>query len=154
MRLSTKGRYGLKAMLDLAVHNNEGQVVLKSIAERQGLSENYLEQLFAALKKAKLVKSIRGSQGGYSLGNSPEMISVGDILRTLEGSMAPTDCVSENCEVHHCGNSDYCVTRGVWEKIRDGINHVIDNITLQELVEDYYKSLEAKDDKFEFLNES
>ncbi len=154
MKLSTKGRYGLKAMLDLAVHNNEGQVVLKSIAERQGLSENYLEQLFAALKKAKLVKSIRGSQGGYSLGNSPDKISVGDILRTLEGSMAPTDCVSENCEVHHCGNSDYCVTKGVWERIRDGINQVIDNISLQELVEDYYRSQEAKDGKFGFLDDT
>ena len=138
MKLSTKGRYGLKAMLDLAVHCDEGQVALKSIAERQGLSENYLEQLFAALKKAKLVKSVRGSQGGYSLGRSPENISVGDILRTLEGSMSPTECVSENCESHHCGNLDCCVTRSVWEKIRDGINNVIDNITLQELVDDYF----------------
>lgn len=137
MKLSTKGRYGLKAMLDLAIHRDEGQVALKSIAERQGLSENYLEQLFAALKKAKLVQSVRGSQGGYSLGRSPEDISVGDILRTLEGSMSPTDCVSENCESHHCSNSDCCVTRNVWEKIRDGINNVIDNITLQELVDDY-----------------
>ncbi len=154
MKLSTKGRYGLKAILDLAVHNNEGQVVLKSIAERQQLSENYLEQLFAALKKAKLVKSIRGSQGGYSLGDRPEKITVGDILRALEGSMAPTDCVSGNCEVQHCGNSDFCVTRGVWEKIRDGINSVIDNITLQELVEDYHKSKEAMNGKYEFLDES
>jgi len=154
MKLSTKGRYGLKAMLDLAVHSNEGQVVLKSIAERQQLSENYLEQLFAALKKAKLVKSVRGSQGGYSLGDRPENITVGAILRTLEGSMAPTDCVSENCEVHHCGNSEFCVTRGVWEKIRDGINNVIDNITLQELVEDYHKSKEAMGGKFELLDES
>lgn len=154
MRLSTKGRYGLKAMLDLAIHNNEGQVVLKSIAERQGLSENYLEQLFAALKKAKLIKSIRGSQGGYSLGNSPDKISVGDILRTLEGSMAPTECVSEKDGVHHCGNSDYCVTKGVWERIRDGINQVIDNITLQELVEDYYRSRESKDSKYEFLDDT
>lgn len=154
MKLSTKGRYGLKAMLDLAIHNNEGQVVLKSIAERQGLSENYLEQLFAALKKAKLIKSIRGSQGGYSLGNSPDKISVGDILRTLEGSMAPTECVSENGSVHHCGNSDYCVTKGVWERIRDGINQVIDNISLQELVEDYYRSQESKDVKFGFLDDS
>jgi Rrf2 family cysteine metabolism transcriptional repressor len=154
MKLSTKGRYGLKAMLDLAVHSNEGQVALKSIAERQQLSENYLEQLFAALKKAKLVKSLRGSQGGYSLGDRPEKISVGDILRALEGTMAPTDCVSENCQVHHCGNSDFCVTRGVWEKIRDGINNVIDNISLQELVDDYHKSKEALGDKYNFLEES
>ncbi len=140
MKLSTKGRYGLKAILDLAVHGNEGHVALKSIAERQGLSENYLEQLFAALKKAKLVKSVRGSQGGYLLGNSPQKISVGDILRALEGSMAPTDCVSEGCLTANCSNTDNCVTRGVWEKIRDGINNVIDNITLQELVDDYIAS--------------
>lgn len=149
MKLSTKGRYGLKAMLDLAVHNNEGQVVLKSIAERQGLSESYLEQLFAVLKKAGLVKSIRGSQGGYTLGEDPDKISVGDILRSLEGSMAPTDCVSENCEVHHCDNSDRCVTRGVWEKIRDGINSIIDNITLQELVEDYNKNQDKNNNMFD-----
>ncbi len=137
MKLSTKGRYGLKAMLDLAVHSNEGQVALKSIAERQGLSENYLEQLFAALKKAKLVKSVRGSQGGYSLGRDAQSITVGDILRTLEGSLAPTECVSDNSEGHHCSSSGGCITRSVWEKIRDGINNVIDNITLQELVNDY-----------------
>lgn len=139
MKLSTKGRYGLKAMIDLAVHNNEGVVALKSIAERQGLSVNYLEQLFAALKKAKLIKSIRGSQGGYSLGSQPENITVGDILRTLEGATYPTECVSVNPEVGGCDNFECCVTRGVWEKIRDGINNVIDNITLQELVEDYQK---------------
>lgn len=137
MKLSTKGRYGLKAMLDLAVHCKEGPVALKSIAERQQLSDNYLEQLFAALKKAKLVKSVRGSQGGYSLTRSSDKISVGDILRALEGSMSPTECVSENCETHHCSNSDCCITRNVWEKIRDGINNVIDNISLQELVDDY-----------------
>lgn len=140
MKLSTKGRYGLKAMLDLAIHCDEGQVALKSIAERQGLPENYLEQLFASLKKAKLIKSVRGSQGGYSLGRSSEKITVGDILRTLEGSMSPTDCVSENSDSNCCGNSDYCVTKGVWEKIRDGINNVIDNITLKELVDDYYRN--------------
>ena len=139
MKLSTKGRYGLKAMIDLAVHNNEGVVALKSIAERQGLSENYLEQLFAALKKAKLVKSVRGSQGGYSLGNQPENITVGDILRTLEGNTYPTECVSYNFENVGCDNFDKCVTRGVWEKIREGINNVIDNITLRDLVEDYQK---------------
>jgi Rrf2 family protein len=140
MKLSTKGRYGLKAILDLAVHSSDGQVALKSIAERQGLSENYLEQLFASLKKAKLIQSVRGSQGGYLLGRSPEKISVGDILRALEGSMAPTECVEENCTSTGCCNTDGCVTRSVWEKIRDGINNVIDNITLKELVDDYIKS--------------
>jgi Rrf2 family cysteine metabolism transcriptional repressor len=140
MRLSTKGRYGLKAMLDLAVHSAEGQVTLNSIAERQGLSVSYLEQLFAALKKARLIKSVRGPQGGYLLANSPDDISVGDILRALEGSLAPTDCVSEGHDAGLCVSSGRCVTRSVWERIRDGINNVIDNITLQELIDDYYRN--------------
>ena len=139
MKFSTKGRYGLKAMLDLAVHNNEGQVVLKNIAERQGLSENYLEQLFAVLKKAKLVTSIRGSQGGYSLAKDPNRITVGDILRPLEGKLVSTDCVVENGKL--C-SSEYncCVTKSVWLKIQDGINDVTDSITLEQLVEDFNKS--------------
>lgn len=139
MKLSTKGRYGLNAMLDLAVHNFEGQVVLKSIAERQGISENYLEQLFVSLKKQKLVKSIRGSQGGYTLGDSPQNITVGDILRALEGSLAPVVCVDES-QPAGCSKFDCCVTRGVWLKIRDSINGVIDSITLQDLMDDYKKT--------------
>ena len=139
MKFSTKGRYGLKAILDLAVHNSEGQVVLKSIAERQGLSENYLEQLFAILKKAKLVKSVRGSQGGYSLADSPDKITVGDVLRALEGPLVLNECVAKSGET--C-SSDYncCVTRGVWRKIQEGIDTVADSITLQQLVEDFSNS--------------
>src|SRR5690242_1173163 len=109
MKLSTKGRYGVKAMLDLALHNSEGQVSLKSIAERQGLSENYLEQLFSALRKAGLVKSMRGAQGGYVLAMAAEEISVGAILRALEGSLAPVDCVSDG-ESSQCSRSNGCVT--------------------------------------------
>jgi Rrf2 family protein len=147
MKLSTKGRYGLKAMLDLAVHNSEGQVVLKSIAERQGISENYLEQLFASLKKAKLVKSIRGSKGGYTLGEAPDKIMVGDILRALEGSLAPVECVAED-KPACCSRQEYCVTRSVWEKIRDSINTVIDSTTLESLVEDYKKHAEGNEYMF------
>jgi Rrf2 family cysteine metabolism transcriptional repressor len=149
MKLSTKGRYGLKAMLDLAVHNTEGQVVLKSIAERQGISENYLEQLFAVLKRSKLVKSIRGSQGGYTLGDSPDKITVGNILRALEGSLAPVDCVAEEHSVA-CERYDYCVTKGIWMKIRDSINAVVDSTTLQDLVDDYKKAA-AKENSMYFI---
>ena len=149
MKLSTKGRYGLKAMLDLAVHNSEGQVVLKSIAERQGISENYLEQLFAVLKKATLVKSIRGSQGGYTLGASADSITVGDILRALEGSLAPVECVMEDSP-KPCNRFDHCVTKGIWEKIRDSINAVIDSTTLEDLVEEYRKG-QKKDDYTFFI---
>lgn len=147
MKFSTKGRYGLKAMLDLAVHNNEGQVVLKSIAERQGLSENYLEQLFAVLKKAKLVKSVRGSQGGYKLAEDPERITVGDILRALEGPLVLNECAAEQGE---CCSSSYncCITKGVWQKIQEGIDNVTDGITLKQLADDFNKSKSCEDSMF------
>jgi Rrf2 family protein len=122
-------------------------VVLKSIAERQGISENYLEQLFASLKKHKLVKSIRGSQGGYTLGDTPDKISVGDILRALEGSLAPVDCVAEDGH-SSCSRYDCCVTRGIWQKIRDSINEVVDSTSLQQLVEEYKKSADMDDSMY------
>lgn len=144
MKLSTKGRYGLKAMLDLAIHNSEGQISLKSIAERQDISENYLEQLFAILRKSGLVKSIRGSQGGYVLAQAPEAITVGAILRVLEGSLAPVDCVTE-IDPANCSKSEGCVTKFIWAKIRDSVNDVVDSITLEDLLEDYNKSNNKND---------
>lgn len=147
MKFSTKGRYGLKAMLDLAVHNSEGQVVLKSIAERQGLSENYLEQLFAVLKKAKLVKSVRGSQGGYTLAADPGNITVGDILRALEGPLVANECAAEHGE---CCSSSYncCITKSVWQKIQEGIDNVTDGISLKQLADDFNKSKNHEDSMF------
>ncbi len=139
MKLSTKGRYGLTAILDLAIHGGSGQVSLNSIADRQNLSENYLEQLFASLRKAGLVKSIRGSQGGYVLARTSAEITVGEIIRALEGSLAPVECVTENADPG-CSRADICVTRVVWEKIRDGINSVVDSITLEQLVDMYGKN--------------
>ncbi|HOV27472.1 MAG TPA: Rrf2 family transcriptional regulator [Pseudobacteroides sp.] len=138
MKLSTKGRYGVKAMLDLALHSSEGNVSLKSIADRQELSENYLEQLFASLRKAGLVKSIRGAQGGYILADSPDNISVGAILRALEGSLAPVSCVSEYNE-SPCDKYSFCVTKMIWEKMMDGVNQVVDSISLQSLIEEYHR---------------
>lgn len=132
MRLSTKGRYGLRAMLDLAQHVGEGPISLKSIAERQDISEHYLEQLFAVLRKVDLVKSIRGAQGGYVLAKLPTEITVGDIIRALEGPIAPVECVSEdNPDV--CRREDYCVTRIIWEKLRDSMIAVLDSYTLEDL---------------------
>ncbi|PHV72097.1 Rrf2 family transcriptional regulator [Sporanaerobium hydrogeniformans] len=138
MKLSTKGRYGLQAMVDLAVYSKEKHVSLKSISERLSLSENYLEQLIALLKKNGLVSSVRGAQGGYFLAKPPEEITIGEILRALEGSLAPTDCTCESNTVH-CALNGKCVTRSVWEKIRDSINKVVDNITLKQLMDDYEK---------------
>lgn len=141
MKLSTKGRYGLQLMVDLGVYSKERHVPLKSISERLGISESYLEQLIALLKKNKLVVSVRGAQGGYFLAKPPEEISIGSILRALEGSLAPTECSCENtidyqCELS-CGLHGKCVTKSVWERIRDGINQVVDGIKLKELIDDY-----------------
>ncbi|WP_129597667.1 RrF2 family transcriptional regulator [Anaerophilus nitritogenes] len=138
MKLSTKGRYGVKAMFELALAFGEGPIALNSIAEKQNLSVHYLEQLFASLRKAGLVKSIRGAQGGYMLSKKPEEITVGDIIRTLEGPVAPSECVIED-EKTECYKADYCVTRTIWERIRDSINAVVDNITLQDMINDYKK---------------
>jgi Rrf2 family cysteine metabolism transcriptional repressor len=138
MKLSTKGRYGLKAMVDLAIHSQDRHIALRHIAERQEISEHYLEQLIAVLRKAGLVKSVRGAQGGYTLALSPSEITVGDVLRALEGSLAPVDCVSEDVN-SECNEWDCCVTRTVWKKIRDKINEVVDSITLQDLLTDYEK---------------
>jgi len=138
LKLSTKGRYGVKAMFDLAMNYGKGPIPLKNIAKRQQISEPYLEQLMASLRRAGLVKSMRGAQGGYMLANSPENITVGQIIKTLEGPLAPTECVIED-ETTECSKAEYCVTRLIWEKIRDSINNVIDIITLQDMINDYHK---------------
>ena len=132
MKLSTKGRYGLKAMYDLALNYGDEPVSLKSIAERQGISENYLEQLMANLRKAGLVRSIRGAYGGYLLSREPSKITVGDVLRALEGPIGLVDCVLEQDAVK-CLKYEKCITRTVWEKISDSIVKTIDSITLQDM---------------------
>ena len=139
MKISTRGRYGLKAMIDLAVNSKSDCCVsLKSIAQRQGISEHYLEQLMAALKKAGFVKSIRGAQGGYILNKELSEISVGDLLRTLEGPLYIVDCVSDK-KANGCGSNgcSKCVTKNVWEKINESITEAADAITLDKLVNDY-----------------
>ncbi len=138
MKLSTKGRYGVKAMFDLAQHYGEGPISLKSVAERQDISEHYLEQLVSGLRKTGLVKSVRGAQGGYVLGREPDKIRVGDIVRVLEGPIAPVDCVSEE-EPDCCEKAEFCITRTIWEKVRDSIAEVLDSITLEDMVQDAAK---------------
>jgi len=137
MKLSTKGRYGVKAMVELALSYGEGPIPLNNIAHKQDISIHYLEQLFSSLRKAGLVKSIRGAQGGYILADKPKNITVGNIIRTLEGPLAPADCVEEDSE--ECHKADCCVTRTIWVKLRDSINNVVDSITLQDMIEDYQK---------------
>ena len=134
MKLSTKGRYGVSAMYDLAMHHGEGPISLKSVALRQGISEHYLEQLMGTLRKAGYVKSIRGAQGGYTLTKEPADISVGDIIRVMEGPIAPVDCLlTDAVNNDYCKRAGFCVTRGVWAKVRDSITEVLDSISLADL---------------------
>ncbi|MFZ5591642.1 MAG: RrF2 family transcriptional regulator [Bacillota bacterium] len=132
MRLSTKGHYGLKAMFDLAMHYGHQPVPLKTVAERQNISENYLEQLIVLLRKAGLVSSVRGAQGGYRLARPPQEILVGDVIRAMEGPIAPLDCVHEFAPAE-CDRADCCITRLVWEKVRDSIIAVLDSMTLADM---------------------
>lgn len=136
LKVSTKGRYGLRAIVDLAIYDKDGQVSLKSVAQRQGISENYLEQLFASLKKSGLVKSIRGAQGGYILSKPADKITVGDVLRSLEGTLCPVECIDLDLPTG-CDRADICVTAPVWIKLRDKINEVVDSFTIADLVLDY-----------------
>ena len=133
MKLSTKGRYGVKAMVDLAIHYGESPISIKSISQRQGISEYYLEQLFSALRKAKLIKSIRGAQGGYVLNKLPEEITVADIMEVLEGPIEISDCV----EGTTCNDGNCCATRLVWQKIKTSIEDVTTSVTLKDIVNDY-----------------
>jgi Rrf2 family protein len=124
-------------MFDLAMNYGEGPISLTSIAERQYISVNYLEQLISPLRKANLVKSVRGAQGGYMLAKPPSEITVGAILTTLEGPLAPTDCVVEYGEDELCDHSRYCVTKVIYEKIYESITSVVNSITLQHMLDDY-----------------
>lgn len=137
MKVSTRGRYGIKAMVDLAMNtNNKKCESIKSIAKRQGIPENYLEQLMATLKKAGFVKSIRGAQGGYILNKSPEDISVGDLLEILEGSLALVDCIENQPPKKKCGNADCseCVVKDAWEIISDKLGEAAHSISLKDLI--------------------
>ena len=124
MKISTKGRYAIRLMLDLAQHTDDGCVSIKTIATRQGISEKYLEQIIKSLSANGLVESTRGKQGGYRLTRTPAEYTVGEILRVTEGSLAPVSCLEED---HHCENCEDCVTFEIWQ--------VVDSITLAYLVE-------------------
>lgn len=139
MRLSTKGRYGLRAVLDIAVNADGEAISLSRIAERQEISVNYLEQLIAKLRKSGVVNSIRGAQGGYVLAKPAKDISVGDILRSLEGDLHPVDCSEINDADIECSHSDLCVTKYVWKRISDSINDAVDGIMLSDLVDESRK---------------
>ncbi len=130
MKISTKGRYALRLMLDLAVNFTGDYITIKTIAKRQEISEKYLEQLITQLNKAGFVKSARGAQGGYMLAKTPEEYTIGEILRIMEGNLAPAPCIGDV----PCLRASECVTLEIWQQLQDAINNVIDNITLADLV--------------------
>ena len=137
MKLSTRGRYGLRALIDLAVNQGDGTVSAQNIAKRQGISEGYLEQLIRIMKNGGLVISVRGAGGGYRLARPAEKISVGDILRCLEGSLDAVECPA--LEGNDCSAADACVTKFVWKRINDAIANAVDSILRSELAEEEKK---------------
>ena len=133
MRLTTKGRYGLRAMFELAKDYGKGPVAIKTISERQHLSIHYLEQLLSKLRKSALIKSIRGPGGGYVLAKKPTQISVGDIVRTLEGPIALAKCIDESLMHNACEQVDDCVVRLMWKRVSMRIEEVLNGISLEDL---------------------
>ena len=133
MKISTKGRYALRLMMDLAENNSGSPISLKDVAKRQDISDKYLEQIISILNKAGYVRSVRGAQGGYMLKMEPQNYTVGMILRQTEGSLAPVACIEDDEIV--CDRQQQCVTSIVYKKINDAISGVVDNITLQDLVD-------------------
>ena len=141
--ISTRGRYALRLMLDLAQHSSDDFVPLKDIAERQEISKKYLEQIIPTLSRAGFLQTNRGFQGGYKLAKNPDKYTVGDILRETEGGLAPVACL--NNETIQCPRAAECLTLPLWKGLQDAINNYLDSVTLQDLIDkgktsngDYY----------------
>ncbi|MCI8371434.1 MAG: Rrf2 family transcriptional regulator [Lachnospiraceae bacterium] len=133
MKISTKGRYALRMMVDIALNSSGEMIRIKEIAQRQGISEKYMEQIIAILKKAGYVKSLRGAQGGYRLAGEPSDYTVGMILRLTEGNMAPVACLED--EINQCKMADSCVSVRLWQMLNGAVKEVIDHVTLQDMVD-------------------
>ncbi len=131
MKISTRGRYALRLMIDLAQHQDSGPVSLREVARRQQLSDKYLEQIITPMLRAGLVRSIRGAGGGYLLTRKPEDYTVGDLLRPLEGDLAPVECATN---ADFCDHSDQCFTVWLWQEIHKAVASVVDRTTLADLV--------------------
>ena len=132
MKLSTKGRYGTRAMLDIAVHKDNGPCVMKDISKRQDISPKYLDHILSALRRAGLIKNIRGKGGGYILSRPASAITLKDIIEAVEGSLAPVECVDNPAL---CDRSAECPTIDVWRNVRDAVDGVLSAATLESLVE-------------------
>ena len=141
MKISTKGRYALRMLLDLAEHQNCGYIALKDIAERQEISKKYLEQIIPILGRSGILKTVRGSQGGYQLAETPDKYTVGDILRLTEGSLSPISCVEDPAE---CDRSADCAMLSVWQGLYKAVNEYLDSITLQDIM-DRHREMSVND---------
>jgi Rrf2 family protein len=140
VRLSTKGRYGARLMLELALQYGKGPVLLKEIAKNQEISEGYLEHILPPIKAAGLVVSSRGAHGGYTLSRSPADITLGEVVRVVEGNLAFVECV---IAPNVCNRSDFCVTRDVWGKVSKKISEILDSTTLESMVDQQKKKTKA-----------
>jgi Rrf2 family protein len=132
MKISTKGRYGTRALLDVALHQDDSPVQLKVIAQRQQISLHYLEHIVAPLIAAGLLRSTRGAYGGVSLGKPPQEIVLSEVIQVLEGSITPVECVDDP---NVCSRADICATRDVWTEVKEAMVGVLESVTLQDLVE-------------------
>ena len=135
MKISTKGRYALRMLLDLAQHQTSGYIALKDIADRQQISKKYLEQIVPLLNKAGALRTNRGYQGGYQLAKRPDQYTVGDILRITEGSLAPVSCLDD--KPNQCERSSFCPTLYVWEGLQKVVADYLDSITLQDIIDNH-----------------
>jgi Rrf2 family transcriptional regulator, cysteine metabolism repressor len=147
MKVSTKSRYGVAAMVDIAQHFGKGPVALRSVAERQQVSEHYLEQLMSNLRNAGFVRSIRGAQGGYVLAKNPIDITVGDIVRAMEGPIAPVDCLlaEKGQDNPYCAKTQDCIRRNIWLKMGESITEALDAISLESLCKEAQQGKEDKE---------
>lgn len=133
MMVSTKGRYALRVLIDLALHPMDEYVSLKGIADRQDVSMKYLENIVATLSKAGYLESLRGKNGGYRLKDSPDKYTVGSVLRLTEGTLAPVACL-ENCNSEECSHSASCLTLPLWHKLDNIVNEYLDSVTIADLI--------------------
>jgi Rrf2 family transcriptional regulator, cysteine metabolism repressor len=136
MKLTAKGEYGVRAMVRLALHYRAGPVPLPEIARQEDISLQFLEQIFLTLRRAGLIESVRGARGGYALAKPPGEIPIGDIIEALEGPIAPVECLVEpEGEGHRaCRRQQGCLTRGIWEKLRDRMQEVLEDISLEDMI--------------------
>lgn len=143
MKISTKGRYALRLMIDIAMHGTDENVSIRDVAARQDISIKYLEQIVSMLVRVGYLRSIRGAQGGYRLAKTPAEYTVGDILRITEGSLAPVTCLEDGQD--SCERASKCVTKKLWKGLYEAVNNYVDSVTLEDLINDTIEGNEAVD---------